>query len=204
MLNLELIIDSLDDVEKIYYSSKYTNTFYDFFVKQEKYKKILNKMVDDSLNEEDWDYIISRLYIILCKAITEEKEISFFEKISYRFSDFCLTHFDEHYPLYQECFKIKKFIEGYEMLKSLNMDLADGLHILIEDKTIDNLSLLLEQNELAALFRDYNKSFFDEYVEDKSPDVSPREYYNINMSERNYVAAKKLMLKYNSNNTCNK
>ena len=201
-MELERIIDSLDDDEREKYFSLDTNGYYDYLKEQDEYKDIIIKMRDNSLSIENWNYIISRLYLVLCKSISEEKEFSSFEKFTYNFSNFCITHFDENLSLYKECFKIKKYIEGYERLKSLNIDLADGLAILIEDKSVDNLGVLLELNERVYLFRDYNNSFAEEYYDDKSPHVSKSEYYNINMSERNYYDAKKLMIMYNSNNNC--
>ena len=202
-MELEKIIDSLDDCEKTYYLSSDTNVYYDYIKNQEKYKIVLNKMLNDSLEDNDWDYIISKLYLILCKSIAEEQEIGLYEKFAYRFSDYCLSRFDDSFPLHQECFKIKKYIDGMEELKSLNMDLADGLHILIEDRDVFILDILLKQNEYVALFREYNNSFVEEYMEDRKATVSSLEYYNINMAERNYGEAKKLMLKYNVNNACN-
>ena len=171
-MKVKKIVAQLDENErKMYFNlsaSEYLNNVYH----SREFSPILKKLnTKEKLTIEEWEYLVNRLFLVTFKALSEEDKIS---KIGLKICR-------KDMPLYNECFKMIRFIDSIDQEIDINMDLVEGLDRVRRSGEDTNLNLLLQQHREAASFRDNKTSFTESYkVSDKS---------DITDDERKYMAA---------------
>ncbi len=181
-MKVKKIVAQLDENErKMYFNlsaSEYLNNVYH----SREFSPILKKLnTKEKLTIEEWEYLVNRLFLVTFRALSEEDKITSGDKIRYAISKIGLKVSRKDMPLYNECFKMIRFIDSIDQEIDINMDLVEGLDRVRRSGEDTNLNLLLQQHREAASFRSSKTSFIESYkVSDKS---------DITADERKYMAA---------------
>ena len=93
-------------------------------------------------------------------------------------------------------YKLTQLIISNQLETDINDDLFDGICIVKNSKTEENLENLLEQYREANCFRENKRAFYKEYQDTSSEEVSNNEKLFIHAFNHAYEEEKKLVKKY--------
>lgn len=197
-MEIAKIVDELDDEEKRIYWTQSAN---DYFrnIKYSKNFTIISKKLEceEKLNDKEWDYLIKRLFLVTCKAIDEEDNVSFINKVIYILSRIGKMISIKNGCLYNECVKMIEFIDSISMEKEINKDLLDCLEDADKSRDDTQLDLLLKLHKEASVFRDNQDAYFDAYEYSDKGYITDSERIYINTMFRSYSREKNLVNEYN-------
>ena len=196
-MELNKIINELNPEEKNIYLTQSASNYFRLMHYSEKFIPILEKLESrKKLTIEEWDYLVKRLFLITCKAIAEEDNITFMDRISYTLSKIGSVIFIKDGNLYNECIKMVEFIDSINMEKSINSDLLVGLNT-VKSKVDDNLlGILIKQHREASIFRDSQNLFVEEYINSIDGPITNLEEVYINSMHGSYKREKELVKEY--------
>ena len=198
-MRLQNLMKNLTKEEKIIFYTEDANHYYRYVKNSDCFSQLNKKLESDGkLTEEEWDYLLNRLYLVTCKAIGEEDDITISEKLIYLISKLGYIISKKNSSLYNEAYKIMEYIGGIKKAQDINDDLLYGYDMVVDTHDEGYLDILIRQHEAAEIFRG-NKSFFErEYVNSKDGKISDNEKIAINSFNRGYDSEKKLVLKYDA------
>ncbi len=196
-MDIDEIINSLSNDEKKRFNEHTASEYFRSLYYSEKFIMIMKKMnnVNEKLSEDDWNYIIDKLFLVTYKAILEEDSVKFIDKIKYIFNRICLKVFKDG-KIHNECTKMIKFIDSINYEDEINEDLLYGLEIVDDVRSEYKLSILLKQHREAAIFRDTQDTFIDSYKESTTGSMTSQDIVNINCMDRAYFRLKELVKEY--------
>lgn len=162
-MKLQRIITNENETEKIKYINGTANDFFKDSYNSEKFHSIVDKLNSkDKLTEDEWVYLIEKLYIVTYKAILEEDELSILDNINYIINKLYVKIF-KNGKIHDECIKMLAFIECIKFEKEINSDLSKYLEQIKKDKNEEDLDILIRQHIEALIFRDNQDAFLDSY-----------------------------------------
>ena len=198
-MEISKIVDELSDEEKRIYWTQSANDYFRNIKYSKEFINISKKLEsEEELTFEQWDYIIKRLFLVTCKALNEEDQVKFSDKVVFMLSKIGKKISVKNGYLYNECIKMIEFINSIEMEKEINSDLVDGLDKISNSRENIELSRLLKQHGEASIFRDNQDAYFEAYDYSEKGYISESERVYINTMYRSYIREKKLV------NECNK
>lgn len=196
-MKLNKVVDELSDEEKKIYWTQSANDYFRSLYYSKSFIPILKKFEsNEKLNKEEWDYIIKRLFLVTCKAISEEDEVTYFDKFHYMLSKIGQTFSIRDGHLYNECVKMIEFIDSISMEKDINKDLLNGLDIVSDSVNPTDLDILLKQHREAVIFRNNQDAYFDAYKDSYKGFITDSERVYINSMHRSYKREKELVKEY--------
>lgn len=196
-MDLNKIISGLDDTERVQYIKLTASGYFRYLYYSKPFMPILEKLDGNNrLDKQEWDYLIKRLFLVTCKAISEEDSVNFKDKIIYILSKIGvnISIIDSH--LYNECYKMVSFIDSIDKEKDINRDLLKGIELTDNSKSMTDLDILLKQHREACIFRDNQDSFYDAYNNSYSGFITESERGYINSMNRSYDREKNLVNEY--------
>lgn len=162
-MKLQRIITNENETEKIKYINGTANDFFKDSYNSEKFHSIVDKLNSkDKLTEDEWVYLIEKLYIVTYKAILEEDELSILDNINYIINKLYVKIF-KNGKIHDECIKMLAFIECIKFEKEINSDLSKYLEQIKKDRNEEDLDILIRQHIEALIFRDNQDAFLDSY-----------------------------------------
>ena len=208
-LYLEL---SPEEMELFSYSS--TNAFFNHVYNSDQFKNIISKIdSNDRLNNEEWKYILSRLFLVTCMSNAEYEcnKLDFKDRLIKLICRIGMVLTSTDSGWYNEFYKMFEYMNCFDKLKFVS-DKLYGFYLLVKDeKNEELLKIYINQHQGAYDFREYRSRFMECYSNDnqKAVDninsgytdyeaglVSGDIRSNINMMNRAYDSTKKLVLKY--------
>ena len=195
-MNTYHLFAKLSKEEQVAFFTMNTTEYYEFVNKMPSFEQIQKKLdTNEKLSEEDWDYILMRLFFIFLHALKEQDRMDIATKIAYLFAKVNMKIAKKDGPLYNECYKITELISSFQKEKEINQDLLEGiqavLHSLEEQELID----LLKQNQEANIFRENQRAYVDAYDNTTMGEISPNEKLYIHALNRAYQEEKKYLKK---------
>ena len=196
-MKLNKIINELNPEEKNIYLTQSASNYFRLMHYSEKFIPILEKLeTRKKLTIEEWDYLVKRLFLITCKAIAEEDNVTYVDMFHYTLSKIGQTFSIKDGHLYNECVKMIEFIDSISMEKDINNDLLCGLDIIKNSDNPTDLDILLKQHREAAIFRDNQDAYFDAYRDSYKGFITDSERAYINSMHRSYEREKNLVKEY--------
>lgn len=196
-MKLNKIVDELSDEEKKIYWTQSTNDYFRSLYYSKEFIPILKKLAsNDKLDKEEWEFVIKRLFLVTCKAMAEEDNVTYVDMFRYMLSKIGQTFSIKDGHLYNECVKMIEFIDSISMEKDINNDLLCGLDIIKNSDNPTDLDILLKQHREAAIFRDNQDSYLEAYKNSYKGFITDSERAYINSMHRSYEREKNLVKEY--------
>lgn len=174
-------------------------TCYQYVKTEERFASLIEKNINrEKLTDEEWEYILFRLYLVIGKAVTEEESVTFTDHILSFLSKIGVKISKKDKPIYNECIKMIKFVKSFKHEKEINSDVLNGFDTLMESKKATDLDILLEQLEEGRIFRTNRDAFMKAYKESVYGVFSANERMYLMASERAYDREKELCKKRNN------
>ena len=171
--------------------------YYQYLLNNAEFKRIISKVNgNDSLTNDEWLYILERLFLISYKSKEEEDKIDINDRIYTVICKIGMKVFKEGSPIYNECIKMFKYIDFIRERKEIDKDLLFGHDFVKANKKEDYLGILIKQHEEASTFRNNNEMFIRSVEEGRSGELSQHEIIGMNATERSYLREKELVKKY--------
>ena len=191
-------LDQLDEEERNMYIENSTCQCFRSMYYSKEFSPILKKLnTKEKLTSEEWDYIVTRLFLITCKAKIEEDEVTFIDKIMYILSKLGVKLSVRDGHLYNECFKMIRFVDSIDQEKDINRDLTEGLCRVFNGGNDTDLDILIKQHREAIVFRDNQDGYLDSYKESAGGYISDKEKIFLSSMDRAYIREKELVKEYN-------
>ncbi len=171
--------------------------YYDYLFADDTFLNVIEKVKGkEELSEEEWLYILERLFIIRYKSVQDEEKIDFKDKFNSLICRIGMKIFKDDSGLYNECLKMYKLIEFMKNEKEINKDLYNGYEIVKDNKDIESLNILINQYIEANIFKS-NSSFYEELFEESTSGIiSTSERTQMNASTYSYNREKELVKRY--------
>ena len=195
--DLKEIVNEFSKEEKEKYFMESSSKYFKYLYDTPAFKKILYKLDNDYIiKEEEWMFLFKRFFAVTCKAIEENEKISFLDRVIYMFSKigFHISKLDS--KLYNECYKMREYINSIKMNIDINSDLLFGLEKTGSGRDYKNLETLLNQHIVASSYREYKDLFYESYKKSENSNISYEERIAINSLGRYYSREKELVKKY--------
>ena len=192
-MDREKLTDQLSDEEREVFLKSDSTSCYQFIKKDEMFSSLIQKNINrESLSDEEWEYVLFRLYLVSCKAVVEEESVDFMDHILSFLSKVGMKISRKDKPLYNECFKMAKFVWSLKGQREINADILESIYQTMESKKADDLDLLFHQFEEANIFRTNLEAFMGEYKGTRFGDVSMHERMYLRATERAFEREKEL------------
>ncbi len=176
-----------------------STTCYQYVKREERFASLIEKNINrEALTDEEWEYILFRLYLVIGKTVTEEQSVTFIDHILSFLSKIGMKISRKDKPLYNECIKMVKFVRSFKREKEINTDVLNGFDVVLESKEPTDLDMLLEQLEEGRIFRTNRDAFMKAYKEGVFGVISSDERMYMMASERAYDREKELCKKRNN------
>ena len=198
-MDLNFLLEELSEEEKKVYMTKSCNDYYYYFLNTDFFKEIQKKLSNHAnITEDEWEEILKKLYLLTCKAVSEEDSLDLLDRFIYLFARVGFRFSQEDTFFYNECYKMIAYIVSIKRTKELNIDLFNGLDYVMDHCEETELDLLLRQHQEASIFRNYKDRFLQAYQDSQEGVISSSERISINTCERAFQREKELVLQYPS------
>ena len=196
-MELNKIIDKLDDNEKKIYWNHTASEYFRNIYYSRKFSPILKKLnTQEKLTDDEWNFLVDRLFLVTCKAVSEEDNVQLKDKLIYALCKIGLKFSSDNSYIYNECYKMVEFINSITMEKDINNDLVVGLNLVNNSNNDDTLlNELLQQHREALVFRDNQDCFYEAYEDSYKGHITESERGYINSMNRSYIREKNLVNK---------
>ena len=193
---MQLATADLSNNEKMMYVDSTANEYFRNIYYSEKFTFIISKLDSkEKLTDEEWTYLINRLFMVTYKATLEEEELTAFDKINYLINKIGVKVFKKG-KIHNECVKLLAFLESVKLEEEINTDLSNGLERLEMSKSDIDLDILLRQHREAVIFRDCQDAFLDSYKEGKTGIMTDNDLLYMDSMDRSYIREKELVKEY--------
>lgn len=184
-------MEHMEDEERIIYQEKSATDYFRYLYDTERFQKAMERLDDD-----DWNYLFEKLYLVNYKALGEEESHVALDGALYLFCKLGTFLTRKDTPMYNEFYKMFQLSRSVFRLRQVNDDLLFGLEWVLESLDERNLGILLSQHEEACRVRNNRDYMVREDA--KSPDgvLSTGQIVAINSFNRSFEKEKRLVLKY--------
>lgn len=189
----------LTKAEQELFQKENCTTCYEYIKKEQRFASLIEKNINrEALTDEEWEYILFRLYLVIGKAVTEEEKVTFKDHILSFLSKIGAKISKKDKPIYNECIKMIKFVRSFKSEKDINTDVLNGFDVVLENKEATDLDILLEQLEESRIFRTNRDAFMRAYGDSVYGVFSTEERMYMRAYERAYDREKELCKKINN------
>ena len=196
VMNMEMATADLSNDEKLKYIDSTANQYFRTIYYSKEFSNIVSKLDSkEKLTEEEWTYLINRLFMVTYKANLEEDPFNSLDKINYLINKIGVKIFKKG-KIHNECVKMLAFLESVKLEEEINNDLFNGLERAEKSKNDTDLDILLRQHREAVIFRDNQDAFLDSYKESKMGYMTDDEILYIDCMDRAYIREKNLVKGY--------
>ena len=196
-MNIHDIVEKLDDSEKEMYIESTASSYFRTIDYSEKFSSIVGKLDSkDKLTDEEWKYLMEKLYLVTYKAVQEEDSLDFVDKMNYVISRIGAKVFRKG-KIHNEYVKMLAFLESVKLECEINRDLSDGFERVNLSRKETNLDILLRQHREAAMFRDNQDAFIDSYRIEQPGVMTNDDMLYMDCMDRAYIREKELVKEYN-------
>lgn len=193
---MQIAISDLDNDEKLSYIDSTANEYFRNVYYSEKFSSIVSKLDSkEELSEDEWNYLINRLYMVAYKATMEEDSFDIIDGINYVVNRVGVFLFKKGI-IYNECAKMLVFLDSIRIEKDINKDLLLGIELVENSRDVLDLSILLRQHREAVLFRDNQDAFLNLYEKGITGVMTKEELTCIESMDRCYIREKELVKEY--------
>ena len=193
---MEIALADLSDEEKMMYIDSTANQYFRNIYYSEKFTSIVSKIDSkENLSKDEWNYLMSRLYMVTYKATMEEDSLGFIDRINYVINRIGAKVFRKG-KVHNECVKMLAFLESVNLEEEINSDLFEGTERVEKSMSISDLDVLLRQHREAVIFRDNQDAFIDSYKEGKTGIVTGDDILYMDCMDRAYIREKELVKEY--------
>ena len=193
---MEIAIADLSDEEKMMYIDSTANQYFRNLYYSKKFASIVSKLDSkENLSSDEWNYLMSRLYMVAYKATMEEDTLSLVDRIHYVINKIGVKVFKKG-KIHNECVKMLTFLESVNLEEEINSDLLDGIERVENSMNASDLDILLRQHREAAIFRDSQDAFMDSYKEGKTGIMTDNDILYMDSMDRAYIREKELVKEY--------
>lgn len=196
-MDLDKIFDEMSEEEKQNYFNKNAMEYYQYIKQMPLFTTIESKLnSQEKLNDEEWNYILSKLFLVFVRSLGEENRIGLAGKIVLLFSKLNMKVLKQNSPLYNRVYKIMQLMTSKQQEAEINDDIYDGICVVSYLKNEENLEKLLEQYNITNQFRESKDAFFHETQTTPFEEISTNEKLYIHAFNHAYEEEKKLVKKY--------
>ena len=196
-MNIHDIVEKLDDSEKEMYIESTASSYFRTIYYSEKFSSIVGKLDSkDKLTDEEWKYLMEKLYLVTYKAVQEEDSLDFVDKMNYVISRIGAKVFRKG-KIHNEYVKMLAFLESVKLECEINRDLSDGFERVNLSRKETDLDILLRQHREAAMFRDNQDAFIDSYRIEQPGVMTNDDMLYKDCMDRAYIREKELVKEYN-------
>ena len=195
-LDLNQLVEAMSEEERDFFLKNSASDYYRYLESHEEFQNILEKINQShKLTDSEWNYIISKLFIVSCRALMEEAKVDFLDRLYILIGNIGTKIGRKDKPLYNECFKMLEYARSFKQEADINDDLLNGLDIVSERKQETDLDILLRQYEEGNIFRSNQVAFMEAYEKTETGVVSFDERMYMNAFQRAYQREKELVKK---------
>ena len=195
-MNILDVLENIDVDEKMIYMDSTANEYFRYTYYSREGTAIISKLdSNEKLTDDEWKYLISRLFMVTYKAYQEEDNLSFIDKINYVINKIGIKVFKKG-KIHNECVKLLAFLESIRLEIEINDDLSDGLEKVENSRKEEDLNTLLKQHREALIFRDNQDAFLDSCRNDAKGVITDDEDSYIDSMDRSYIREKELVKEY--------
>ena len=193
-MDLDQLVEEMSDEERDCFLKTSTSEYYRFLEGQEPFQEIVQKIDSSSkLTEEEWYYIISKLYVVSCRALMEESTFDLLDRLYILIGKIGVKISRKDKPIYNECYKMLHYARSIKQEKEINEDCMNGLDIVIEEKQETDLDILLRQYQESNIFHSNQVAFLEAYKESTPGVITTRERMYLNAFNNAYQREKELV-----------
>ena len=195
-MEIQEIVRKLDENEKMkYIDSTASEYFRDVYYSKE-FSCVLTKLDSkERLTNDEWQYLLEKLYLVTYKAVLEEDNLSIMDKINFVINRVGTKVFKKG-KIHNECVKMLAFLESIRLEKDINIDLVNGLERIENNKNETDLDVLLRQHREAVIFRNNQDAFIDSYKSGITGIMTSDEELYMDCMDRAYIREKELVKEY--------
>ena len=194
------INDSLNNVleeEKEYFYKKSSSEFFEYIKNSDEYKSVEKKLqIGEKLTKEDWEYIISRLFLVYARALPDEVRNDLSGKLLLLLTKINMKLFKNDEEIYNTNYKTNELFHVCDLDVKVNDFLRQGLLQVVLFKKEEDLACLLEQYEIANQFRNSKDSFIDSFHKTSIDEITNNEKLFIHAYHHAYEKEKQLVKRY--------
>ena len=196
-MELNEIMEKMTEEEIIEFLTNSANDYLNIVLRTEEYSLIRDKLNNkEKLTNEEWTFILEKIYLVITKATFEENKTDLNDVLSLLFSKIFMKISVEDSAVYNSSYKMKELITIGRKEAKLNSILLTGFYRVLRTKDEEDLNILLEQQDAAYAFRYYRDEFLDDLEKADDDVISTNMYVSINSIERSYEKSKQLKLNY--------
>lgn len=187
----------MSDEEREIFLEQSATEYFHYIYNQKTFQSLLKRLdSNEMLLEEDWDFLLEKFYLIICKAISEETKVDFIDKILSLVCKMVVRFGKENTKIYNECYKLLEYVSMMKKEKEINQDLFTGYDTILNDKRKESVHVHLKQQEEASIYRANRDYYLQEYQKASSGVITNGERMAINSFNRSYMREKELVLSY--------
>lgn len=196
-MELNELMEKMTEEEIIEFLTNSANDYLNIVLRTEEYSLIRDKLNNkEKLTDEEWTFILEKIYLVITKATFEENKTDLNDVLSLLFSKIFMKISVEDSAVYNSSYKMKELITIGRKEAKLNSILLTGFYRVLRTKDEEDLNILLEQQDAAYAFRYYRDEFLDDLEKADDDVISTNMYVSINSIERSYEKSKQLKLNY--------
>ena len=196
-MELNELMEKMTEEEIIEFLTNSANDYLNIVLRTEEYSLIRDKLNNkEKLTNEEWTFILEKIYLVITKATFEENKTDLNDVLSLLFSKIFMKISVEDSAVYNSSYKMKELITIGRKEAKLNSILLTGFYRVLRTKDEEDLNILLEQQDAAYAFRYYRDEFLDDLEKADDDVISTNMYVSINSIERSYEKSKQLKLNY--------
>lgn len=196
-MELNELMEKMTEEEIIEFLTNSANDYLNIVLRTEEYFLIRDKLNNkEKLTNEEWTFILEKIYLVITKATFEENKTDLNDVLSLLFSKIFMKISVEDSAVYNSSYKMKELITIGRKEVKLNSILLTGFYRVLRTKDEEDLNILLEQQDAAYAFRYYRDEFLDDLEKADDDVISTNMYVSINSIERSYEKSKQLKLNY--------
>ncbi len=196
-MDLNVLVDEMSEEERDVFLHTSATQYFHYIEQDDMYQIILEKIEKDvSLNEEEWKYILTKMYLVGCRALTEEEKMDLLTWFVNIVSKVGMKISREDRPLYVECFKMAEYVWGIKKEKEMNLDFFKGIDFVIDSGEESELDILLKQCQENSIFRDNKDAYAEAYQNSTYGKMDAKEKMFIHSCHMAYDREKELIKNY--------
>ena len=198
-MDIEKIFSEMSLEEQEMFKHHSASEYFRYVEEQEPYQTVLQKMENGiSLEDDDWKYIMTRMYVVGSIALTEVEKRDLYFWFCNIISKIGMKISKKDRPLYLECLKMAEYCWGVTKEKEMNMDFFRGMDIVLDGDSESELDILLRQCKECAIFRDNKDAYCASYVDHAITYgyIYPQEKMYLHACHASYEREKELVKEY--------
>ena len=163
--DLNVLYEEMDSEEKDMFYNHSATEYFHYVEALDKTQEVFAKLEGGiPLEEDDWVHIMTKLFIVGCRAEREREKMDLLTWLCAFVSRVGLKVFKKDRPFYIECLKMAEEVWAIKKEGELDLEYDLGVQITVDSEEESDLDILLGQCRENCVFRDNKDAFADDYI----------------------------------------